>query len=49
VDPVSGFASLVTRHALFVQFRVDHDKPFFADCDDLGLCEAQKADAAGCS
>ena len=46
VDPVTAFASVVTRHALFVQFSVDRDKGFFADCDDLGLCETRKDDAA---
>lgn len=45
VDPVTAFASVVARRALFVQFRVDHDMGFFADCDDLGLCEVRKADA----
>lgn len=45
VDPVTSFASIATRHALFVQFKVDGERGLFADCDNLGLCEVSKADA----
>jgi hypothetical protein len=45
VDPVTAFASVVTRRALFVQFKVDRAGGFFADCDRLGVCEVSSANA----